>query len=619
MTKRSFLFALCLLAALAPTARAAGDPEWVRVATTNFVVYSDAGEKRARATAERLEGFRALLASLFPQAVAASHTGQVPVVAFRSDGDFKPYKPLYNGKPANVAGLFLGGEEQALMALDVSAWEGSSHVVFHEYIHRLLAGNDLPVPLWFNEGVAEFYSTASTEGTKGQVGKIVPGHLELLQERGLVPLAALFSVSHDSPDYNERNRQGVFYAESWAFVHFCILDPEQQRPRQLMDFATRQGRGEPAAAAFKAAFGVDTTEMDKALKAYIRQATVPIANLTFAAPMEVAKAAAEPAKMVEVEYYLGNVLALEQRYDDAVPHFKHAMELDASSSLPHEGLGFVALRKKDIAAAKAAFAEAAKRDSKSYLALYYFALASMGSSDQATSAASRSALERAVAINPTFAGSYELLAVLALQAGDAKTASDWAEKGLKVDPQNGRLRVNLASAEANAGRFDDARRNLKRVVDTSDDEGARSYARSLLEQLDAHADAMRAAPPPPAATVEPSGTPITDERPSLVRRSGFGDEHIRVAAGEVHGTVTRIECDQKRMTVHIAFGGREYTFTSDDPATLVIGTLNLDSLDHETIDCGATMSREAYVQFDPEVEGEMSGVLRAVIFVRPAK
>jgi tetratricopeptide (TPR) repeat protein len=274
-------------------------------------------------------------------------------------------------------------------------------------------------------------------------------------------------------------------------------------------------------------------------------------------------------------------------------------------------MGFVSLRKKDVAAAKAAFAEAAKRDSKSYLALYYFALASMGSTDDA--AAARSALERAVAINPSFGRSYELLAVLALQARDAKAAAAWAERGLEIDPQNGRLRVNLASAQANAGRYDDARRNLERVVDTSDDEGARTYARSLLAPIDADAAGMRTAPPPAAAA---SGEPAPDERPSLVRGPGLEGEHIRVAAGEVHGTVTRVDCDGKRMTVHVMVNGREYTFTSDDPATMIVGTLNLDALDHETIDCGAAMSREAYVQFDPEVEGELSGVLRAVIFVR---
>lgn len=136
------LVLVCLVALGARTV-AAGEPVWVRVATTNFVVYSDAGEKRARQVAERLEGFRALLTSLFPNSVTAGRTGQVPVVAFRNDGAFKPYKPLYNGKPVNVAGLFLGGHERSLIALDVSAWEGSSHVIFHEYIHKLMAAKEL--------------------------------------------------------------------------------------------------------------------------------------------------------------------------------------------------------------------------------------------------------------------------------------------------------------------------------------------------------------------------------------------------------------------------------------------------------------------------------------------
>jgi len=625
MNSRLIALALVTTIACANAVRAVGDPQWLKVTTPNFVVYSDAGEKRARETAERLEGFRALLASLFPKIVGAAKSNPVPVVAFKSDGDYQPYKPLYNGKPANVAGLFLGGDEQAMITLDVSAWTGSSHVVFHEYIHRLLAGNDAPIPLWFNEGAAEFYSTATTSGSKGQIGKIVPGHLDLLQQRGFLPLENLFSVNHDSPDYNERDRQSVFYAESWALVHYCVLDATGKRSGQLIDFATRQGRGEPVASAFRAAFGQDTTEVEKALGVYIRQAVLPIFNLTFPQPIEVEKATAEPAPPVEVEYQLGTALSLEQRYDDAVPHFRRGLELDPPSALPHEGLGFVALRKNDVAAARTAFGEATKHDSTNTLALYYFGLASMGFVEPGTPATIRTALERAVALDPTFAPAYELLAVLALQADDPATATTWSERGLKVAPQNGRLRVDLASAQARAGKTAEARENLRRVLELSDDEASRSYARTLLEQLDAVESRASSASATSPENAPASGTPmlvradLTSSDLSGGGDVGLGDQHIRVADGEVRGLVTRIDCDGKRLTVHVLVDGRELAFTCEDTSSMILGTLKMGSLDHESVDCGKKMSREAFVQFDPETAGAMAGPLKALIFVEPTK
>jgi hypothetical protein len=207
--------------------------------------------------------------------------------------------------------------------------------------------------------------------------------------------------------------------------------------------------------------------------------------------------------------------------------------------------------------------------------------------------------------------------VLAFQANDAKAAASWAERGLKVDPQNGRLRVNLASAEAREGRFDEARTNLKRVVDTSDDEGARSYARTLLEDLDRRAAMPRMEP---LVGEAPASAPVTNTRPSLIRRPADGGErHIRVADGEVRGTVTRIECDGGRMTVHVVVSGHELTFTAEDASTMILGTLNLDALEHETIDCGKPLDREAWVQFDPSSPGALTGTLKAVIFTQPAR
>ena len=37
-----------------------------------------------------------------------------------------------------------------------------------------------------------------------------------------MPLHELFAVTHNSPQYNESTRQGMFYAESWLLTHFLM-------------------------------------------------------------------------------------------------------------------------------------------------------------------------------------------------------------------------------------------------------------------------------------------------------------------------------------------------------------------------------------------------------------
>ena len=57
-------------------------------------------------------------------------------MVFKNDGSFKPYKPLYNGKPANLSGYFQPGQDENVIALDIGANEQRRmSVIFHEYTH----------------------------------------------------------------------------------------------------------------------------------------------------------------------------------------------------------------------------------------------------------------------------------------------------------------------------------------------------------------------------------------------------------------------------------------------------------------------------------------------------
>src|SRR2546423_688815 len=103
------LFIALLLALLISTPAAAKE-KWVSIHTKGFNVVSNADSDDARRLALKLEQFRAVFAKLFniPNASPVPTT----VIAFKNDGPFKPFKPLYNGKPANVAGYFQRGEDE---------------------------------------------------------------------------------------------------------------------------------------------------------------------------------------------------------------------------------------------------------------------------------------------------------------------------------------------------------------------------------------------------------------------------------------------------------------------------------------------------------------------------
>jgi len=82
----------------------------------------------------------------------------------------------------------------------------------------------------------------------------------------------LFSVDHGSPHYNEKEKQGVFYAESWALVHYLMLGDNGKRNQQFMRYLGLLHSGIPVEESFRQAFQADFATIEVAPE--LRRATV---------------------------------------------------------------------------------------------------------------------------------------------------------------------------------------------------------------------------------------------------------------------------------------------------------------------------------------------------------
>ena len=60
-------------------------------------------------------------------------------------------------------------------------------------------------------------------------------HSYLRQQR-LLPLTTLLKVDHNSPYYHEDNKGSVFYAESWALVHYLEITDFDNKTNRLQDY-----------------------------------------------------------------------------------------------------------------------------------------------------------------------------------------------------------------------------------------------------------------------------------------------------------------------------------------------------------------------------------------------
>src|SRR5262245_1620021 len=101
---------LAILALFVFAMPAAAADKWTTVRSKHFLLVGSASENEIRDVAENLELFRAAYSRFFTLQEKAASVGTT-VVVFKTDDAFRPFKPVYQGKPANIAGFFQGGQD----------------------------------------------------------------------------------------------------------------------------------------------------------------------------------------------------------------------------------------------------------------------------------------------------------------------------------------------------------------------------------------------------------------------------------------------------------------------------------------------------------------------------
>jgi thioredoxin-like negative regulator of GroEL len=250
---------------------------WRRVDSTNFIIVGDVSLRDLRATAEKFEAFREVLRRVMP-AVTSSPPVPTIVVVFPSDEAFTPFKPTYQGKPKGVAGYAMPGADLSYIAM-VNAVD-SDRVIFHEYTHMVIANAVARIPVWLNEGLAEFYSTFALMdgGKRAQIGLPIENHLRLLNGSVRVSLVELLKADQASALYNEDSRVGDFYAESWALTHMLLMG-QPRRVNELSTYLQQVNSGVDEKQAWEQVLGTSRTEND--FRRYVTRPTVMTGVIEF--------------------------------------------------------------------------------------------------------------------------------------------------------------------------------------------------------------------------------------------------------------------------------------------------------------------------------------------------
>jgi hypothetical protein len=133
--------------------------DWLSLRSDHFQVIGNVGEGDLRNVALRFEQFRDVISQLNPAMLREGNAQPVVILVFKDRNALKPFMPVVNGSVVPVGGFFQPGEDVNYITLTLESANQGFPVVFHEFAHLLLRGIFADAPLWFNEGLAEYYST----------------------------------------------------------------------------------------------------------------------------------------------------------------------------------------------------------------------------------------------------------------------------------------------------------------------------------------------------------------------------------------------------------------------------------------------------------------------------
>ncbi len=509
------LFALFLLAQPGIAA-----DKWLSIHTKNFLLVGNASESDIRRVGRTLEEFRSAIAMVFPK---MDQTSSVPttILVFKNDESFKPFKPLYKGQPSNLLAFFQPGEDANYIA--VTANLPSPGVVLHEYVHFLLRENVSGLPLWISEGLAECYSTFELGGKQNEftIGKPPEQHLVTFSTpQQFIPLKRLLAVQDNSPEYNEESKQGMFYAESWAIVHYLVLGADGKRRNQFGQLLTALAKGQSFEDAFGDSFQTDYGTIEEEVREYIRKRsswpTMKVASRE-ALQIDVRSITTTTLSEAESEFYLGDLLLHLNRLEDAEPHLSGAVSKAPNLMAAQSSLALLRVRQKRYDDALGLLKKAAEADSKNAIVNFYYAyVLERADADATVNLADtpadryptmRTFAKKAIDLAPRFVEAYTLLARIDLNAGEnLEEAEATLTKALSIAPGRDDIRLLLAQSYLRANRTQDARAMLSIIERSATNPDLRRRATALLDQTEQATSFTEIAPTIPKE--------VTPERPS---------------------------------------------------------------------------------------------------------
>jgi len=525
-----FLLVYCAVPRLA-FAKAKDEPKWIEIHTSHFSVITDAGEKRGREIALRMEQMR----SVFGQLLSKNKLKMpvpITVIALKSD---KQYALVAPTKQSSAAGFYVPGPDRIYIVLDLfeaDSWRS----IAHPLAHYLLNYNYPPAAGWFDEGLAEYFGSIQI-GRQVDLGgdpELAPEwHEDIFDEvrrdpsvpQSLTQLVSspvwlsmvdLFTMKHDGSGMREGTHHTLYYAQSWMVVHYLLN--KNKLPEVGTYFDLVQNQKVPVDKAMVQAFDMSPTQMEEAVKTYFKslsglgialdQSKKPIAD-----PVDIQLPdhlplpfggddigmAASPVTEDDAKASIGDAMArIPERRQQAL-HDLRQLTADAKGAdakgadakdneVARRGLAWDDIVQKNFDAAAEELDQATELNAKDPW-IWYYRSAMKYRKAQATRqemqglANMMQDLRAAIDWYPDLADAYNMLGVARVEGGGINSALEAQRQAIALAPRNVEYQFNLGQIYVAGKKWEQAREVFTRLK-AGPDRAASAAAKQQLEDLD---------------------------------------------------------------------------------------------------------------------------------------
>jgi tetratricopeptide (TPR) repeat protein len=521
----SLFLLLALFFLVAPEVGFAKDePKWIEVHSAHFSVITDAGDKRGREVALRMEQMRAVFGQLILKDKLKMSV-PVTVVALKSDNQYGLVAPL---KQNHAAALYVPGADRVYIVLNLFQTDPWLAVA-HPLAHYLLNYNYPPTQGWFDEGLAEYFGSIYI-GKQVELGgdpELMPEWHEDIFDNGMqrdpnlpqsltqlvsspvwMSMVDLFNMKHDPSGTHEGTHNTLFYAQSWMVVHYLINKNKLPEAGTYFDLVLNQKM--PVDKAMVQAFDMSPQQMEDAVKAYFKslsglgialdQAKKPVANpvdmqqpdhlpLPFIA--EDIGITLTPVKDEEANAVIADVKArIPERRDQALRDLHRLTEepKDKDNEEARRALAWDDVSHKQFDAAANELEKATDLNPRDPWIWYYRSVLkyrkAQATRQEIQGLANMMQDLRAVTDwYPELADAYNMLGIARVEGGGINSALEAQRLAISLAPRNVEYQFNLGQIYVAGRKWELARQVFTRLKEGTD-RAAATAAKQQLEDLD---------------------------------------------------------------------------------------------------------------------------------------